>query len=190
MKVAIAVWNGRISPVFDVSRHVLLLEVEKGAVIGTTEESFDDDNPVRKASKLAKLGAKTLLCGAISRSLAAMLAAYGIRTIPFIAGKVEEVIEASLAGALPNSALSMPGCCGRRTQFRGGWHRKNNKHSRHSTQIMPRADGPGPRGNGPRAGWDRGQDRGSGLGKGRRLNWRQRQGRKRGGSKSRNRSDG
>ena len=117
-KVAIAVWNGRISPVFDVSRHVSILEVEKGIVVGRREELFDNDDPVRKASKLATLGIETLLCGAISRPLAGMLAAYGIRTIPFVAGEVEAVIAASLAGDLPNLALSMPGCGGRCRQFR------------------------------------------------------------------------
>ena len=32
MKVAMSVWNGRISPVFDVSRNILILTVDRGAV--------------------------------------------------------------------------------------------------------------------------------------------------------------
>lgn len=111
MKVAISVWNGRISPVFDVSRKILILTVAHGAVTERREETFGEDDPVRKAGKLAEWKVRNLLCGAISRPLAGLFAAYGIRTIPFLAGEAEEVIEAYLAGRLPDRRLAMPGCC-------------------------------------------------------------------------------
>jgi predicted Fe-Mo cluster-binding NifX family protein len=120
MRVALAVWRGRISPVFDVSRKILVLDVHNGIVTGRKEETLEEVDPVRKAGKLSEWKVRKLICGAISRPLAALFAAYGIRTIPFVAGNAEEVIEAFLAGALPNRRMAMPGCCGQRRRFRGG----------------------------------------------------------------------
>ena len=113
MRAALAVWNGRISPVFDVSRQILVLDIEDGNIVAKSEEMLDDD-PVRKACTLSRLKVETLLCGAISRPLSGILASYGIRIIPFIAGDSDEVITAYLAGDLPNPKMSMPGCCVRR----------------------------------------------------------------------------
>ena len=97
MKVALTVWNGRISPVFDVSRKVLILDVAHGAVTGQREEPLEGIDPVQKARKLVEWEVRKLICGAISRPLAGLFATYGIRTIPFIAGDAEEVIKAYLA---------------------------------------------------------------------------------------------
>ncbi len=120
MKVALAVWDGRISPVFDVSRRILVLEIDGGIVTLRREETFEENDPYRRAARLAEWNVQELVCGAISRPLAGLFAAYGIRTIPFIAGNAEEVIGAYLAGKLPNRRMAMPGCCGRRMRFRGG----------------------------------------------------------------------
>ena len=110
MKVALTVWNGRISPVFDVSRKILVLDIHHGVVTGRREELLEGIDPVQKAGKLVEWEVRTLLCGAISQPQAGLFAAYGIRTFPFIAGDVEEVIEAYLARKLSNRRMAMPGC--------------------------------------------------------------------------------
>lgn len=113
MKVALAIWNGRISPVLDVSRQVLVLDVEDGRAIARHEETLPGTNPQAQAARLTAIAPQTLICGAISQPMAAMLAVTSIRVIPFTAGAVEEVLAAWLLGTLPSPALSMPGCCGR-----------------------------------------------------------------------------
>jgi predicted Fe-Mo cluster-binding NifX family protein len=112
MKVAIAILNDRISPVFDVSRTILVLDIENGEVKAKDIEVFASDNPAHKISKLSELEVQTLICGAITRQTANMLTASGIQTISFVAGHQEDVIAAYLAGTLPNSNLTMPGLCG------------------------------------------------------------------------------
>ena len=119
MKAAFAVWSGRISPVFDVSRRLLVVEVQNGTIVARTEEPLLDEHPIGKIRRLVQLGIETLVCGAISRQLADLASVQGIRTIPFTAGEVEEVIEAYLSGALPKREMTMPGCCNRRRRFRG-----------------------------------------------------------------------
>lgn len=120
MKVALATWNGRISPVFDVARQVLVLEVEKGRVVARHEAALPGTEPQVQAYRLVALDPQILICGAISKAMASLLAAVNIRVIPFTAGDVEIVLAAWLAGNLPDPALSMPGCCGRRRRNRDG----------------------------------------------------------------------
>ncbi len=117
MQIALAVWNGRISPVFDVSRHLMIFEIESGTVVQTFEEIFSSDNPFQKVRRLAQLNVEVLICGAVSQGVDAMLETNGIERIPFIAGNMDDVVGAYLAGTLPNREMAMPGC-GSRIQRR------------------------------------------------------------------------
>ena len=120
MKTAFATWDNRIAPVFDIARQIHIVEAESGRIVAETEEVLADDLPVQKALRLAELGAGTLVCGAISRLLQDMVASYGIRVIPFVAGDLRDVVQAWLSDNLEHDAFAMPGCCGRRgRRFRG-----------------------------------------------------------------------
>lgn len=119
MKVAIPVWQGRVSPVFDSSRRMVVLEAEDGRVVERTEAAVDEELPQARAARLRELGVQTLVCGAVSRQLAEEIARLRIRLIAFVAGEVEEVLQAFLTGQLPSAKFSMPGCCGRHRRRRG-----------------------------------------------------------------------
>jgi len=119
MLVALTVWNGRISPVCDVARQLLVLEVEGGKVIARRDERLEGADCWQRVARLDELQPDTLICGAISGPLAGLLAAKGIQVIPFISGTVEEVSAAHLNGTLLKPAFAMPGCCGRGGRFRG-----------------------------------------------------------------------
>ncbi len=173
MKIALAVWNGRISPVFDVSRQVILLEIENGIITGNSEEIFTDDDPLCRVCKLADLKVDMLICGAISRMLAGMLAAYKIRIIPFIAGESEEVIDAWLNNRLPNPMLLMPGCCRQRNQsYRGAGTRftetfgKEESSKIQKEKIMPKGNQKGSCGGGGQGASQGGKGCGGGQGSG------------------------
>ncbi|MGM0453475.1 MAG: NifB/NifX family molybdenum-iron cluster-binding protein [Thermodesulfobacteriota bacterium] len=118
MKIALSVWNGRISPVFDVSRHLMLFEVEAGKVVATFEEIFSSDNPFQKVRRLADIDVDVLICGAVSQTVDTMLENKGIERIAFIAGDIDDVISAYLADTLPNADMTMPGCGSRRRRRR------------------------------------------------------------------------
>jgi len=120
MKAAISVWEGRISPVFDVSRQALVLTIENGVATSRASENIEADTPAAKVARLSALGIDTLICGAISRSLHHELTARGVKVIPFIAGEVEAVLASFLAGRLPSETLSMPGCRRWQRRLRGG----------------------------------------------------------------------
>lgn len=98
MQVALTVWQGRISPLFDSTRKLLVAQVEGNRIITTHFEPFDSDCPVSRASKLDDLGVKILICGAISDDFAKFIEAQGIQIITFASGTVEQVLEDYLAG--------------------------------------------------------------------------------------------
>lgn len=119
MKVAITVWDERISPVFDVCREALIMEIEKGRVLSTVTERFENPSTAKKIERLVQLGIETLICGAISESLRRDLADRKVEVIGFVAGPAEDVIQAFLSKTLPTAALCMPGYYGRQTRIRG-----------------------------------------------------------------------
>lgn len=111
--VAFSSWNERIAPVFDVARHVLIVEVGSGRIVSQTAQELLSDDLREKAMLLAGLGADTLVCGAISRFMHGLVASYGITVLPFVAGDLREVVLAWLEGRLDDS-FAMPGCFARR----------------------------------------------------------------------------
>lgn len=110
MSVAIAHWVGRVSPVFDVSRHLLLMPA-----MGDHDESLrrevtlTQEDPQRRANEVATLGVKVLLCGAVSRTLEAALANAGVQVIGFLCGDVDEVLDGYYHHQLGRKRFRMPG---------------------------------------------------------------------------------
>jgi len=109
MKAAFATWNNRIAPQFDAAGHACIVEVLSGAIVTEHLEAFRTDLPVKKVRRLVALGVDTLVCGAISRPIQALLAAQGIRVVPFVAGELGEVIQAWINDGLADDLFTMPG---------------------------------------------------------------------------------
>jgi len=118
MKVAVPDWQGRVSPVFDVAEHVVLVDLDDNRDENQHTESLGSTAPHQRAQRLSELGVDVLVCGAISWPLEALLAASGIRVIPLVCGKVEEVVRAFCDGTLENERFAMPGCCRKRRHAR------------------------------------------------------------------------
>ena len=110
LKVAFACLDERIAPVFDTALQVRVLETESGRIISEKREMLPPDLPLQKTIRLNELGIQSIVCGAISRTLNAMITANGIQVIPFVAGDLHAVIQAWLKGGLNGKAFAMPGC--------------------------------------------------------------------------------
>ena len=124
MRVAVPTHNGRVSPVFDVARRLLVVGMENGGEVGRQEERIDETDLARRAMYVADLAVDVLICGAISRPLEASLISAGVRVIPQTCGPVEDVLKAFLSGRLTHEAFLMPGCGGRRRRRRRGQGRR------------------------------------------------------------------
>ena len=129
MKVAVPVWQGRVSPVFDVAGRLLVAEIAQGTEVSRREHHLPSEDPWQRASQLAELQVGTLICGAISQVLEALLSERGIKVYAHICGDVDEVLEAFLSGTLGSAQYAMPGCCRQhRRQFRRGWQGRGRFH--------------------------------------------------------------
>ncbi len=113
MKTAITIWNGRIAPVFDVARQCLIIEDDS-----RTELTIPEGNAAFKSSFLAGNNITQIICGAISREYESVILASGIEVISFIAGPLEQVIQAWKEGNLVQANFAMPGCGCRRRRCR------------------------------------------------------------------------
>jgi predicted Fe-Mo cluster-binding NifX family protein len=123
MKVVLAIDRDRISPVLDAARCFLLVIASSDGALSRNEVLIDDADPVTKAKRIAELGGKVLICGAISWPLEAMLTSAGMRVIPNTCGPLDEVIAAFFTGELTEQSFLMPGCPGRQ-------HRHRHRHGR------------------------------------------------------------
>lgn len=117
MKTAITIWNGRIAPVFDVARQCLIIEDDS-----RTELTIPEGNAAYKASFFGNHNVSQMLCGAISCEYENALITSGIEVISFIAGSLEQVIDAWKEGTLVQAHFAMPGCGCRRRRCRNRGH--------------------------------------------------------------------
>ncbi|MBC2711820.1 MAG: NifB/NifX family molybdenum-iron cluster-binding protein [Desulfosarcina sp.] len=112
MKVAVTVWEDRISPVFDSARRLLIVEIENARITDRSYVIFDPELPSDLTKTLTALNVPVLICGAVSQVPATVIDAGGIMLIPFITGRVDCVLEAYAKGNSLEPAFVMPGCHG------------------------------------------------------------------------------
>ncbi len=119
MKVAVTVWNNRVSPVFD-SSHMLLVGEIRGVVVTSRQYVlFNPDMLSSFVNMLTGLDISVLICGAVSEHPANAIEAGGIYLIPFITGNAEEVLDAYARNDRLEPSFIMPGC-GRSQGRKGG----------------------------------------------------------------------
>ncbi|MBD3217738.1 MAG: dinitrogenase iron-molybdenum cofactor biosynthesis protein [candidate division Zixibacteria bacterium] len=113
MRVAIPIWNGRVSPVMDTSRKIMLVDFDESERGKRQILDLSGQNPHEVTVMLESQEADVLICGAISAQLETQLRAMNIKVYPWICGNVELILAAFSRGALDNDELRLPGCRGR-----------------------------------------------------------------------------
>jgi len=169
MKVAVTVWHKRVSPVFDASHMLLVVDIENASVISREYISFDPETPSSLVQTLDRMGVSTLICGAVSEQPANVIEAGQITLIPFITGDADDVLKFYAGNADIGSSFLMPGCA--RDTGRKGKHRRVGMIQERRVNTMPKRDGTGPKNKGQKTGrkaQDAGKGkRGQGKGRGR-----------------------
>jgi len=150
MKVAIAVWEDRVSSVLDFSQQLVVVELKDGGETSRAQVALAERNAFAKLNRLRELGIDVLICGAVSQPLACASVACGIRLLPYVTGRVDDVLKAYQAGQLGLPQFVLPGWWpGARSGFGRRCRRRSERHgtrrqtkglgkNRHST-----ADGDG-----------------------------------------------
>lgn len=112
MKVAVTVWEDRISPVFDASRRLMIAEIKDARITHRSYMVFDPGLPANLVKTLVGLDVPVLICGAVSQVPANIIDAGGIQLVPFIAGEVDRVLATYARGSSLIPTFVMPGCKG------------------------------------------------------------------------------
>ena len=122
MNGALTAWGNRISPVYDAARELLVFSTAEQKIRSRRYEAFHPERPDLLVTRLQELTIRTFICGAITEMSAFAIQSGGIELIPFIAGSLDEVLEAYAQGLPIRKLFPMPGCGGRR--YRHGQCRK------------------------------------------------------------------
>lgn len=109
MKIAVPIFRGSVSPVFDFAQKLLVIHAVGPYPESSGELDISSVPSVRRAGYLVEKGVKVLICGGISALLTSMVEMQGIRIISGVAGEIGPVVRAFLAGGLPDADLAMPG---------------------------------------------------------------------------------
>jgi predicted Fe-Mo cluster-binding NifX family protein len=112
MRIAIPVWNGRISPLLDTAHRYWIVETKETPESATSRSEFfieDECYLHRRCRRLRRLGVQVVICGAVSRRFSTLIQAAGIELIEGISGTVDEVLAAYLENRLTDKAYRLPG---------------------------------------------------------------------------------
>lgn len=131
-----AVRDGRISPVLDVAKRLIVVERAGGREVGRSEHDIDAVDIIRKARAVGALRLDALICGAVSAPLEMILSAKGVQVVPLCWGRPDELLQAFLQNRLNDPALRMPG-------FRpGGRNRSRRRMPRHGSESESEGSNP------------------------------------------------
>ena len=184
MKIAIPVFHTKVSPRFDQAQGFLLLETENAVVIARENLTTKGWSVLTKMKFLVDLEVKTLICGGIDRASLQYLSFKGLKIYSWVTGEVEDAVSCFLSNRMkPGIILGAQGKMKGRWQFCNGRNHLCNMfqtgfyESEKGVKTMPRGDGTGPKGQGPRTKMDRrsykagkgnrgSSDQGRGQGKG------------------------
>lgn len=114
MKIALTVWEDRISPVFDVANKLLVVDIAQRLVQNSHLLEMEPGGLPRIVDTLNRMEIKVLICGAISQVPANIISTGGIKLIPFISGKTDHILAAYIKGKPIMPAFAMPGVKRRR----------------------------------------------------------------------------
>ena len=109
MKIAIPIWDGFVSSVFDFAHRLLLVEIQNGRELSRSEVPLQATSLPERAGRLKQLGVNAIICGAISRPLLYMLTASGVEVLPYVTGRVDEILQAYITGRLGQQKFILPG---------------------------------------------------------------------------------
>jgi predicted Fe-Mo cluster-binding NifX family protein len=148
MKVALAVWQDRVSSVLDFSQRLIVVELERGCEKSRVEVILSEHNALARLARLRELGIDVLICGAVSQPLACASTTCGIRLLPYVTGEINDVLDAYRTGQLSLPQFALPGWWpGARNGFSRGCCRRHGRRrtgrQARSRDVRPRNDSGG-----------------------------------------------
>ena len=110
MKVALLTAQSRVAPVFETTSTWLAINATPTECNISSTHHFSAQNELDMINELLKEGIEMIICGALPYYLEKNLINHGCEVFAFIAGEVDEVIEALHLNILDKPKFKMPGC--------------------------------------------------------------------------------
>jgi predicted Fe-Mo cluster-binding NifX family protein len=124
MKIAIPIYENRISPRFDFSPEIWIVEVERGEVVGEEKISTANLNIPQRLEQVTLNGVDKLICGGIDPFSRNQLGIRGIEVVQDVIGDAEIVFDLFIRGRL------RPGLCCEKRRGKGFCPRRRGSRGR------------------------------------------------------------
>jgi len=108
-RIAIPIFQNRVSPVLDTCQHLLLLDVDRGKEMSRQTVFLGEIPLTERFDMMTNLGVVTVICGGVSETFANMLSGSNVHLRNGVAGNVDEVIRAYLEDRIDKPRFYMPG---------------------------------------------------------------------------------
>jgi predicted Fe-Mo cluster-binding NifX family protein len=105
VKIAVPLFNSRVSPRFDFAAKLLVVTITDGEITDRQEFSLVNLNPIKRTSLLCELHVQVMLCGGISCFAERFIKGHGIELVPLVQGEVEEVLDLFINGNLSSATI-------------------------------------------------------------------------------------
>lgn len=109
VRIAIPIFQSRVSPVLDSCTRVLLVDIEHSKEIERREIYLNELSMTERTAILQKLKVKSIICSGISDMLYHMLQGVKIHLTTGVAGEIDQVGAAYLSQKLNEPRFHMPG---------------------------------------------------------------------------------
>ena len=123
MIIAISNRFGSVSPLFDVSDRLDLIEIIHNKPVRRALITLKQREPFLRTREMAGMGIDVLICGAVSYPFETAITSTGIRILGFVCGELNAVIDAFIQNGSLDRRFDMPGYC-RPRQYHRYRHRR------------------------------------------------------------------
>jgi predicted Fe-Mo cluster-binding NifX family protein len=108
-RIAIPIFESRISPVLDACSRLLVVDIEGGREVSRVELSLEKTSLMDRIEVFSRWGVRKIICAGVSDVMCRYLSARNIVLISGIAGKLEEILNAYICNKLDDPCYIMPG---------------------------------------------------------------------------------
>ena len=108
-RLAIPVFETRVSPVLDSCQRMVVVDIEEGREIRRQELTLEKMSVHERIEVLARWGIRKIICAGVSDVMCRFLAGKNIALVSGIAGELEKIINAYICNRLDNACFIMPG---------------------------------------------------------------------------------
>lgn len=108
-RIAIPVFRRRVSPVLDVCRRMMIVDIDDGIEVDRQQIRVGHLSFRERVELLVLWKVRRIICGGISELMITLLKNEGIEAVGGIAGEVEAIIAAYCCGRLDDPSFCMPG---------------------------------------------------------------------------------